>query len=403
MEAPGFGRSRRRAVDALDAAQSFGLTVLLFGLPFSEAMKSVGLATAAASFLGKLMLGARPRVTPRGAALALLAFYAAGAFSVAAAVPGLRRPGELLTLGMTVVPFVLVADSCARPSRKLFFALVIVAGATLAALLGFVDHMTGVYKRAVLGSIENAIPAAEYLGAVVPLAVAVLLEEVAAPLAGPLLGFAAGSMGTVFIMTLSRGPLPAAITGLSMAVGMSLRRWRYGIVTWIACSAAFATFIIANPGSRAAEGLEPSRGAGSRLATWKATAQLIAERPVLGHGLGSFHGLNVTYSDELVTIHQYNAHNAWLQVACDSGALGAGSFVAFLVLGLRELLRKTRGSRGLDRAVSLGSLAGIVAILLAGSFSVSIDAEPGILMFSLMALGAASGAPRAPGTERSEV
>jgi len=392
----------RRGVGSLDGAQSFGLVVLLFGLPFSEAMKSIGLAIAVAGFLGKLALGARPRLGDRRVLLALLVFYAMGALSVAVAEPHLRRPNELLTLAMTVVPFVLVADACARPSRKLFFALTIVAGAALAALLAYVDHMTGSYHRMVLGSVENAIPAAEYLGAVVPLGVALLLEEMAAPLAGPLLGLSVGSLVITFIMTKSRGPLPAAITGFGMAVGMSLRRWRYGLIAAAACCAAFAIFIVANPGSRAANAMEPGkRDSQSRLVTWQKTADRIQERPVLGHGLGSYPGLNVVYVDEKLTIHQLNAHSAWLQVTCDSGVLGVGSLIAFLVLGFLSVLKRSRSSRGLDRAVSVGSLGGVAVVLLSGLFSVSTDAEPGILLFALMALGTVSGVSRDPEERRS--
>jgi O-antigen ligase len=385
-------RARASAVGALDGVQSFGLVVLLFGLSFSEATKSIGLGLAVAGFVGKLVLGVRPRLLPRGAHWALLAFYLAGALSVATAAPGLRRPAELFTLGMTIVPFLLVADACARPSRKLFLALTIVAGGAAGTLIGYFEHMTGHFDRAVLGSIENAIPAAEYLGGVVPLAVALLLEEVASPLAGPLLGLAAGSMGIMFVMSKSRGPLPAAIAGLSMAVGMSLRRWRYGIVTAVACTTAFAVFIVANPASRAANAMEPgARDSGSRLETWKQTAGLVAERPVTGHGLGSFPDLGVVYEDAMVTIYQHNAHNAYLQVASDAGVLGAGSLLVFLVLSLIGSLRRSRASTGLDRAVSVGTLGGAVAVLLSGLFSVSIDAEPGILLFSLLALGSVPG------------
>jgi len=389
-----MARSRReRAVTLLDGMQSFGLVVLLAGLPFSEAMKSMGLAIAVTGFLGKLVSGARPSFPARGASWALLAFVAAGALSVAAAAPGLRRPGALFSLGMTVMPFYLVLDACARPSRKLFFALVVVAGGALASVLGYLDHMTGIHHRAVLGSVENAIPAAEYLAGVVPLAVALTLEEIAAPLAGPLLGLASGLAGLMFLMTKSRGPLPAAITGLSAAVGMSLRRWRWGIATFVACSVAFVVFVVANPGSRAADTMEGGgRSIASRLDAWKTTAGLIAERPLVGHGLGSYKDLDVVYTDEHVSIHLYNAHSVPLHVACESGVLGAGSLGVFLVLGLLGALKRARGSKGLNRAVSLGALGGAVAVLLAGAFSVSTDAEPGMLLFALLALGNVSGA-----------
>ena len=51
---------RTSAVGFLDGLQSFGLILLFFGLPFSEALKSIGLAVAVTGFVGKLALGVRP-------------------------------------------------------------------------------------------------------------------------------------------------------------------------------------------------------------------------------------------------------------------------------------------------------------------------------------------------------
>ena len=89
---------RDSAVGFLDGLQSFGLVVLLFGLPFSEALKSIGLAVAAAGFVGKLALGVRPHTGRWETPSALLLFYGVAAASVAVADPVLRSPGQLLTL-----------------------------------------------------------------------------------------------------------------------------------------------------------------------------------------------------------------------------------------------------------------------------------------------------------------
>jgi O-antigen ligase len=109
---------------------------------------------------------------------------------------------------------------------------------------------------------------------------------------------------------------------------------------------------------------------------------------VLGHGLGSFGSLMVVYEDEIGAIHQGNAHNALLHVTVETGFLGCGALLVFLVLGIRGVWRAIRAAQpGAGRAISVGALAGVVAILVAGAFSVSIDAEPGILCYALLALG----------------
>jgi O-antigen ligase len=122
----------------------------------------------------------------------------------------------------------------------------------------------------------------------------------------------------------------------------------------------------------------------------------VLDRPVLGHGLGSYWDLGITYSDEYGDVLQTNAHNTWLHTACETGVLGAGTLALFVVLGLVGVVRACRLTSGLERAVSVGALGGIVVLLVAGVSSVTTDAEPGLLFFSLMALGSAGG-PRGPG------
>ncbi len=393
MRLPKSLRSRNAAVGFLDGLQSFGLTVLLFGLPFSEAMKSVGLALAAAGFAGKLALGVRPRFARWTTPAALLLFYGVAVLSVAVAEPAFRRPDELFSMAITLVPFVLVADACARESRRLLFAMAIVSGAALASVLAYASHMQGPYIRLVLGSIENAVPAAEYLGASISLGVAMLGAELFAPLAGPLWAFAVGSSGIAFLMTQSRGPLLGTLAGLAVTVGTALRRRRHALVAALVAVVAVMWFAAANPDARLSEALSRgSRSSGIRTAVWSMSVDRALDRPLLGHGQGSYRLLNIVYNDGYEDILQMNAHNTWLHTACETGALGAGALALFVVLGLAGVLRACGLTGGLGRAVSVGSLGGLVVLLVAGLFSVTTDAEPGILFFSLMALGG-SGVP----------
>ncbi len=399
MTSTPVARQDGRTARFMDGVQAFGLTVLLFGLPFSEALKSTGLALAVAGFAGKLAVGTRPRLPSRGVLAALGAFLLATALAVVFARPEMRKPDELLTLGMTVVPFILVTDACGRASRRHFFVLVTVAGATLAALLGYADYMLGDTPRLGLGSIENAIPAAEYLGAVLAPAMALLVAEGTTTLAGPLLAFASGAMGIALMMTKSRGPMLGSAAGAAVAVTLALKKRQYAFFLVVVAALAGLWFVSANPESRLIEGrLAGTRGASFRVETWKAAVEHIAERPLLGNGPGSFPELEIRYSDDVWDIHAVNAHCAWLQLASDVGLVGAGAFILFLVLGVRSIVRSLRRLDGFERTVSIGCLGGVVVLLVAGMFSVTFDAEPGMLLFALLAMGTA-GARGSPPSE----
>jgi O-antigen ligase len=384
------GRARRRAARLFEAAQSFGLVVLLFGLPFSEAAKSAGLGLAVLGFAGKTALGRRPDFGGRALPLALASFYAAAVLSVVFARPELRAAGELFTLAMALLPFFLVADACSRPTRRLFFMLVVIAGAAVAATLAYFDHMFGEYSRLVLDSIENAIPAAEYLAAAAVAAVAMLMAELAAPVAGPILGLAAGVTGLALLMTKSRGPVIGAVAGGMLAAGTMLRRKRVAVAILALAVVAAIAFAVVNPEARVTRWGEAGRtGVENRLAIWSETLDRACDSPVTGNGIGSYSRLGIVYSDEILTLRQDNAHNTMLQIACDTGVLGSGTFLVFLVLAVVGLVRSVRTSVGMPRAVSVASLGGVVVLLVAGFFSVVIDAEPGILFFSLAAMGQA--------------
>ncbi|MBN2564883.1 MAG: O-antigen ligase family protein [Candidatus Eisenbacteria bacterium] len=391
----------KRAASFFDRVEVFGLVVLLASLPLSEALKSAGIALAVLGYLGKSASGVRPSVGARAPAWALLAFVGAAALSVVAARPELRQPGELFTLGMTVAPFFLVADACSRPGRRRVLAFAIVAGCAFAAIDGYVTYMTGDAHRLALGSVENPVPAAEYLGATLALATALLIAEVGAPLAGPLTGFACGATAIALILTRSRGPLFGAAAGVVMVLGAGLRRRAYALLLLLAVVISATWFALANPESRMSGGAAlDSSSASFRLVTWRAATELIAERPMLGHGLGTFAEMGVIYQDEASRAAVENAHNTWMHAGSETGILGAGALTAFLVLGMLAIARSLRCEDRMGRAVSVGALGAVASLAIAGLFSVTTDAEPGMLLFALMALGQlapAAGLPRAVG------
>jgi O-antigen ligase len=373
-----------------DGLQSFGLVVFLVGLPFSEAAKSTGLALAVVGFAGKLVLGHRPLLGRGGVLAALGIYFAAATLSVIMAAPEMRRPHELLTLAMTIFPFLLVLDSIvSRPSRRLFLTGAVLTGAVVASVLWYGSYDAGSFYRLSLGSIENPVPAGEYLAICLVLGTAVLFAEIRAAVVAPITAFSVGSVGVALALTQSRGALLGATCGVAAVVWATIRKRRYVAAVVAIAVAGILAFAAAKPDSKIAEGLDfQSRNTQARLEIWRQTGGRILERPVTGHGLGSFPLLGVTYFDGRVVEYPLNAHNVWINSLAETGILGTGALLVYLVLVLRGIggsLR--RATHPLDRALSIGTLGGVLVSFVAGLTAVSVDAEPGMLFFTIAAIG----------------
>ncbi len=376
-------RSRLRAErvpGVFDGLVSFGVCVLLFGLPLSEALKTAGLALAALGIIGGLLVRGRSGRVGRDAPAAA---SAASPVSLSKA-----------TLAALAVYFVAGALSVAF-AREELRKWMILAGAAVAAVIGYGEYMLGASRRLSLPSVENAVAAAEYLAAALAMAAAMLIHEGPAPIAGPLLALITGCCAIALVMTKSRGPLLGGAVGVAVAVAAGLRRKRYAFLVLAVVAVSAVLFASTHPDSRfLGHRVLGTRAAHIRASVWSQTVDLIRERPVLGHGLGTYSHLGVTYRDERTNVRQSNAHSSYLHAACEAGLIGAGALLAFLVLGVRDIVRaRRRLTRRLDRSVAGGALAGVVVLAVAGIFSVTVDAEPGMLLFALAALGASYGLP----------
>ncbi len=64
-----------------------------------------------------------------------------------------------------------------------------------------------------------------------------------------------------------------------------------------------------------------------RLAIWKSSWELVCKSPILGNGLGSFKPLSAQFFSGG---KEFGAHNTYLQILFESGALGLSSFIILL-------------------------------------------------------------------------
>jgi O-antigen ligase len=116
-------------------------------------------------------------------------------------------------------------------------------------------------------------------------------------------------------------------------------------------------------------------GGGGRLAGWEVAVNLVAERPLLGHGLGSFASAFDQLRDERFVLGYSKAHNTYLELAVELG-LPAATLLCLAVLML--FLLCAHGYVHRRRGLAF-PLAGIAATVLVGihalvDFSLQIPA-----------------------------
>ncbi len=100
----------------------------------------------------------------------------------------------------------------------------------------------------------------------------------------------------------------------------------------------------------------------SRVQTWKDTAAMIADRPVFGHGPGTYALVFPRYQGPVRGGTFAEAHNEYLQFAAEAGLPVLAVIAWMLVVGGREAMRKRRHPGTWARNLTAGAATGLVAI-----------------------------------------
>ena len=196
------------------------------------------------------------------------------------------------------------------------------------------------------------------------------------------------------ILSLSRGAWMAAFAATLFFLVVILemkpeiprsRKWAAGVVV-AATVALFALGV--NPVMDRLQSLDQDSPAGtpaSRVTVWEATLDLIADRPLMGSGLGTFPWAFTRVRPAGLGLRWYEAHNDYLHIVSEMGLLvviplGWGLFLIFR----RGLYNLRESSSTMVKAVSAGALFGIVAILVHGITDFNLQVTANGLLFSLL-------------------
>ncbi|MET0400371.1 MAG: O-antigen ligase family protein [Longimicrobiaceae bacterium] len=135
-----------------------------------------------------------------------------------------------------------------------------------------------------------------------------------------------------------------------------------------------------------------------RAALFLTAVQMFVDHPVLGVGPGGFADQVVSYAARVTTLWDYQAtpHNAYVQMAAETGTVGLLAFLAFLWACLRVLLRAARRPAAAPtRSLRLALLCSFATLAVASLGTWPFAHGTGETVVLLLALGFAP----APGEE----
>lgn len=177
---------------------------------------------------------------------------------------------------------------------------------------------------------------------------------------------------------------------LLLILGVILAAW---LVSFSPGGITQTLYRLHDPLSKSAEG--------NRLAIARDSLKMIAARPVLGWGLGTFPVVYPAFRSFYTNFFVNEAHNDYLQITVETGLLGFGLMCGFVVLLYRESLAgMERWRNDIRSAIALAATIGITGILVhsLSDFNLQIPANAA-LFFALAALATGSSwhSPAFPG------
>jgi O-antigen ligase len=329
------------------------------------------------------------QVPPGGILWIVFILYGA-CMAPSAAVPYDARI-ELLKLGSFAGAYWAWTELASRQGRWRILLGLLLFAVSLIAWYAIIQHSHGsrlvlnlerpeTYGMRASGTYFCPNHFANLLSLLVPLAAALLVTGSAGVPLRLLSGYTLLLFLPVLFLTQSRSGWIGAVVGLSATVCLIARRKSrrlfYLMLVVIPAVFAVAAWLLWNfsPTVRArvtgASPSAPDSAVQARFLMWKDTVPMIREKPVFGHGPGSFLWVYPRFkSHDMQLLFNY-AHNEYLHVLAEYGAVGFALFAAFLLWALSQF---TRWSQAASRDKDAHLAAALVGSVLGGMAHACFD------------------------------
>lgn len=356
-------------------------------LPLPEIILVLGLFLTSASFL-KRTTSEKNDIdgglsVPRGASLALLAVLASGVVSTRFSEHSHFGLGLLPRLCGNVAIFLLAAnvprDRLGQFGKWWMITAVIVAANGLLRLGSEPEFISTLGNWNFLGT---------YLAASAVIGIAI--------------GGTWSLLGTLVLLGAmwfcgSRG----AWLALGAVGGVWFLGWGDRFLRWWQARVIIVLLLVISAGGLAWPYVLRQWQADVRPVIWQATLRMIAARPLVGHGLGTYVAEYPKYrSPEYflrpkatnVTDH---AHNELLEIAAEQGLIGLAATLSLWATAVWCGLCICRQSHGTERRVTLGSLGAMAVLMIHGLVDIDLRYLPNQSLLWLL-MGLSMGANASP-------
>jgi O-antigen ligase len=279
-----------------------------------------------------------------------------------------------------------VAFDTERSRRR--FALVLVAAAVFQAVYGSGEYLTGrqhifgfakkYYLDSATGTLINRNHFATILAIALPFALVLAIprraeteahgwrERLVALSKGSALVrlFAVAAAALIWMGLLLSHSRAGLVAGVAAAVTVVVHYRAARAARWTAAIGVGVLLVLLTldlaqaPGERFIDVKDDLGARAGRLAVWRDARSLVAARPVLGWGFGTFESAYPTVQSANIDMHYDHAHNDWLEWTTEGGVLALTAALTLLVLALR------RGD--------IASRAALVAVALHGVWDFSL-------------------------------
>lgn len=181
-----------------------------------------------------------------------------------------------------------------------------------------------------------------------------------------------GFMAAIIWTGKNRGALPVALILFVIAGGV-------GATAWVGVEPVVKHFEELSHDDPLANGSE------GRLALWGDTLNLIRKHPWTGSGLGSFAFAFTPVQSHELAYSVEHAHNDYLEFAAELGIPAtAFLFLGFFLIAARTFRASRHARSSRTRALALGTLAGIAALLIHSFADFNLHIPANALVFSVL-------------------
>jgi O-antigen ligase len=313
----------------------------------------------------------------------------------------------------------LIAAECVREedARKKLALALIVFGA-LYAFFALAQELTSngkifwVYtprfRGSIYGSYVNHDHYAGLMEMLVPIPFVLSMGHLLRGGKRALVGSCAVLMATTIFLSGSRGGMLAFVLEMALFAALTLRKGRsprIALGLLAVCVLVLALLIFLGRGQ--VLGRLGDLGPGIRLTMTKDSLRMFSKRPVWGWGLGTFPTVYPSYRSFYTNLFVNEAHNDYAQLLVETGLLGFGLMLWFLVRLYRcGLPTSRRWEFQWDGAVSLAALLGCTGILLHSFVDFNLQIPANAALFYVLC-GLAASRPSAelskPGRSRRAI